>query len=220
MKKKDFEIIRSAAHIKELRNEKGLSQKELGEQLGFDRSLVTKYESGRVSQSAEFARKMSDMFGVSIDYILGKTEERNFDVTRLSNYTGKAEKFLRVPVIGTVKCGPNGFAYQYLDGMETLPDDGSHSDIVAFRCRGDSMTGLGIFEGDIAFVHIQPEVESGELAVVAVDGEEGMLKRVIRHGDTLLLESANAAYPTRVFTGSEMSTVRIVGKVLWVKKTF
>lgn len=220
MKKKDFEIIRSAAHIKELRNEKGLSQKELGEQLGFDRSLVTKYESGRVSQSAEFARKMSDMFGVSMDYILGKTENRNFDVTRLSNYAGKAEKFLRVPVIGTVKCGPNGFAYQYLDGMETLPDDGSHSDIVAFRCHGDSMTGLGIFEGDIAFVHIQPEVESGELAVVVVDGEEGMLKRVIRHGDTLLLESANAAYPTRVFTGREMSIVRIVGKVLWVKKVF
>lgn len=220
MDEQKLDFLAAAQHIKQLRLERGLTQEQLAEQLGLSRVTVTKYESGSITPSVPFAKKMAALFGVSTDYIFGRTEERNFDPSSLSNYAGRPDRYIRVPVIGTVKCGPDGFAYQYLDGMETLPDDGSHSDIVAFRCRGDSMTGLGIFEGDIAFVHIQPEVESGELAVVVVDGEEGMLKRVIRHGDTLLLESANAAYPTRVFTGREMSIVRIVGKVLWVKKVF
>lgn len=220
MDKKNLEVIRAAAHIRELRKEKGMSQRELGTILGFDRSLITKYESGGVPQSAEFARKMSDLCGVSMDYILGKTEERNFDPSRLANYVGRPERYIRVPVIGTVKCGPNGFAYQYLDGMEMLPDDGTHTDVVAFRCSGDSMSGLGIFDGDIAFVHMQPDVESGDLAVVVVDGEEGMLKRVVKKAGMVLLESANAAYPTRVFVGEEINTVRIVGKLLWVKKVF
>lgn len=215
-----LEVIKSASHIKALRTEHGLTQEELSDILDINRTTIGKYESGAIVPSGAYAKRLSQFFNVSTDYILGLTDEKRFDVSKLSNYAGRAESFIRVPVIGTVKCGPGGLAYQYLDGTETIPVGEKHSDIVAFRCSGDSMSGLGIFAGDIAFVHLQPVVDSGELAVVVVDGEEGMLKRVIRRGDALILESANPAYSSRVFIGDETNLVKIVGKVLWVKKTF
>lgn len=211
---KDFRT--SANRIKELRQSRGLSQNDLAAILNVSRTAIGKYEAAVSRPSSKNAEKMAAYFGVSVDFLLG----RAVDFRALSNYIGEADRFIKVPIIGSVKCGPGGFAYQYIEGMETIPADESHTDIVAFRCRGDSMNGLGIFEGDIAFVHLQPVIESGELAVVVVDGEEGMLKRVIRRGNALILESANPAYSSRVFIGDETNLVKIVGKVLWVKKTF
>lgn len=203
-----------------LLEDRGMKQADLAKISGIRASSISDWLSEKYIPKQDKIAVLAKALNVSPAWLMGYGEDNDFDVTRLKNYAGKAERFLRVPVIGTVKCGPNGFAYQYLDDMETLPDDGSHSDIVAFRCSGDSMNGLGIFDGDIAFVHLQPEVDSGSLAVVVVDGEEGMLKRVIVNPGMLLLESANASYPTRVFTGEEMNEVRIVGLVLWVKKVF
>ena len=193
---KDFRT--SANRIKELRQSRGLSQNDLAAILNVSRTAIGKYEAAVSRPSSKNAEKMAAYFGVSVDFLLG----RAVDFRALSNYIGEADRFIKVPIIGSVKCGPGGFAYQYIEGMETIPADESHTDIVA------------------AFVHLQPVIESGELAVVVVDGEEGMLKRVIRRGDALILESANPAYPSRVFIGDETNLVKIVGKVLWVKKTF
>lgn len=214
-----------ASNLRRLLAESGKKQADLAKYLGITNASVNDWVRGKKMPRIDKIDKICAFFVVNRSALMGSPgePEKNshaFDVTQLKNYAGKAEKFLRVPVIGTVKCGPNGFAYQYLEDVETIPDDGSHSDIVAFRCSGDSMSGLGIFDGDIAFVHLQPEVDSGDLAVVVVDGEEGMLKRVVVKPGLLLLESANASYPTRVFAGEETNIVRIVGRVLWVKKVF
>ena len=82
------------------------------------------------------------------------------------------------------------------------------------------MTGLGIFDGDIAIIRIQPEVENGELAVVIINGDEGTLKRVRKQEHMIILESSNPNYPPRVFAGEETNLVHIVGKVIEVRKQF
>ena len=125
----------------------------------------------------------------------------------------------KIPIIASVKCGPNGLAFEEDEG-HVMVDDSYHGNIKAFRCRGDSMTGIGIYEGDIAIVRMQEEVEDGALAVVVINGEEGALKRVRRHEDVLILESYNVAYPPRVFTGKEMNDVKIVGKVMETRRVY
>ncbi|WP_330999340.1 LexA family protein, partial [Pectinatus frisingensis] len=92
-------------------------------------------------------------------------------------------------------------------------------DIRAFHCKGDSMTGLGIFDGDIAVVRIQEDVENGELAIVVINGNEGTLKKVRKHDDVIILESANPAYPARIFSGKEANQIHIVGKVIEIRRT-
>jgi repressor LexA len=80
------------------------------------------------------------------------------------------------------------------------------------------MINEGIHDGDVAIVRIQDTVESGELAIVVINGDEGTLKKVHIQKDTIILESANPAYPARVFTGVDRAIVHIVGKVIETRR--
>ena len=65
-----------AQRIKELRKEAGLTQEELGEKLGLQKSAIAKYESGRVENiKRSTIQAMADLFGVKPSYILGFDEE-------------------------------------------------------------------------------------------------------------------------------------------------
>lgn len=91
------------------------------------------------------------------------------------------------------------------------------SECFYLRVVGDSME-PSITEGDLALIRKQDDVESGELAAVVINGEEGTLKRVIKKDGALILQAFNPAYPPRVFTGTDINTVRIAGKVIRTEK--
>lgn len=135
------------------------------------------------------------------------------DITKLSNYLGPVIENKKIPIIGTVKCGPNGLAFEDIDGYVYVDDDLT-GEIFALRCKGDSMKFEAIDDGDIAIVRRQDDVECGELAVVIVNGDEGTLKRVRKFDGGIILEAANPDYPPRIFTGEDLNKIKIVGKVL------
>src|SRR6056297_1614997 len=62
--------------LKYLRKEKDIYQKELAQNIGVSRSTITLYESGSRKPNLETLEKLADYFGVSIDYLLGKSTER------------------------------------------------------------------------------------------------------------------------------------------------
>lgn len=62
--------------IKILRQERGWTQEELGRQVNVKKAAISKYENGSVSPSIEMLSKLSKIFGVSTDYLLG-TEQNN-----------------------------------------------------------------------------------------------------------------------------------------------
>lgn len=206
--------MNTAEILKSLREQHGLSQQEVADKLGIDRTTYVKYESG----SSKPVRKLSELaalFGVTTDYLLGN----DVDPNKLSNYLGPVVENKKIPIIGSVKCGPNGLAYEYLEGY-IFVDDSLTGDVTAFVCKGDSMKDIGISDGDIAIVRRQRTIENGELAVVIINGEEGTLKRVRYHDNVMILEAANPAYPPRIFSGKEMNVVKIFGKVIQVRKNF
>lgn len=63
--------------IKDLRNEKGLTQEELGNLISRAKQTVSGYESGDISPNNKMVLKLADIFGVSYDYITGRTDVRN-----------------------------------------------------------------------------------------------------------------------------------------------
>jgi transcriptional regulator with XRE-family HTH domain len=64
-----------AERIKELRILSGLSQGKLGLQVGLSKHGISKIESGKNATSLYHAVKLADFFGVSIDYLVGRTDE-------------------------------------------------------------------------------------------------------------------------------------------------
>ncbi len=62
--------MKFAQILKRLRQENNWSQEQLAERIGVKRLAVGKYESGQTKPSAETLQKISEVFGVSIDYLL------------------------------------------------------------------------------------------------------------------------------------------------------
>ena len=65
--------------ISNLRGERcrqDLSQEELATTLGVSSATVRLWEAGTTKPSASNLLAMSDMFGCSVDYLLGRTDER------------------------------------------------------------------------------------------------------------------------------------------------
>lgn len=62
--------------IRKLREEKKITQVRLSIELEISQEMISAYESGKSYPSVKSLIKLRDIFGVSIDYILGLTEER------------------------------------------------------------------------------------------------------------------------------------------------
>ena len=202
------------SRLKELRKQHALSQTDFANILGIGQSTLSGWETGKFQIDDDSKKKIADYFDVSIDYLMGYS-----DIAQLPGYMGTVSENKKIPIIGSVKCGTNGLAFEYLDGYVSI-DESFSGNVVAFRCKGDSMKGVGINDGDIAIVRQQDDVESGELAVVVVNGDEGTLKRVRKFDGGIILEAANPDYPPRVFTGEDLNIIKIMGKVLETRKKF
>lgn len=61
--------------LKELREEKRLTQQEVATAIGGNQSNLAKWELGKVEPSASFVIKLANFFNVSTDYLLGRTDE-------------------------------------------------------------------------------------------------------------------------------------------------
>ena len=68
--------------LKELRIDRNLTQKQLSEMLDLSKNTVCEYEKGRAEPSIETLLKLSGIFGVSVDYLLGREDDfGNINVT-------------------------------------------------------------------------------------------------------------------------------------------
>lgn len=59
--------------IRDLREDRDLTQKQVSEYLLCDQSLYSKYEREERPLPLEYADKLADFYGVSVDYLLGRT---------------------------------------------------------------------------------------------------------------------------------------------------
>ena len=66
-------VIFMNLRIRDLREDADLKQRELAELLHCDQSLYSKYERGERPLPLDYADKLADFYGVSVDYLLGRT---------------------------------------------------------------------------------------------------------------------------------------------------
>ena len=62
--------------IRDLREDRDLKQRQVAEALLCDQSLYSKYERGERPLPLELAEKLADYFETSIDYLIGRTDEK------------------------------------------------------------------------------------------------------------------------------------------------
>ena len=83
---------------------------------------------------------------------------------------------------------------------------------------GDSMSPL-IDDGSKILIKKQTSIDSGQIAVVLIDGEDAVVKKV-KYGDNWIeLQSINPYYPPRRFENADVQKIQILGLVKEVSKT-
>ena len=196
--------------IKLLREENSFTQLDLATRLNCSKSVIGLYESETRKPSMEVLIKLSEIFNCSIDYILGKSDIRN---TNISN----SKQFYMCPVYGKISAGIPNWAEECLEGY--LPIDPNMFGIVNpeecffLKVDGESMN-KEIRNGAYALIRKQDIVENGEICAVLVNGFEATLKKFSKQGDLVILEpmSDDSSFTTQVY--SKDTQVKIIGKYI------
>lgn len=135
---------------------------------------------------------------------------------------------VKIGVFGDVAAGIpikqiDNFDPEDPDSWEEINRETAKSGIYfALKIKGDSMSPR-ILEGDIVIVRKQPMVESGQLAVVAINGDTATCKKVLwDEQGGMFLVSLNSAYPPRYFSAADVQNrITILGLVVELRaKTF
>lgn len=203
-------------NIKSLRKEKGMSQLELSKRLGVSRSTISMWEIGASQPDNDSLLRLAELFDTSADYLLGR------DIAPAIGMPICPAGENWIPVLGEVRAGqPIDAIEQILDFEQLTPEMAKNGKHVGLRVVGDSMEPK-FSEGDVVIVHLQPDIESGEIGIVIVDGDTATIKKVIKQGDGLMLVASNPAYPPRFFSSEEIATVPvcIFGKVVELRAKF
>lgn len=195
--------------LSQLRQEKGLNMREAARGLNMPYTTYVNYEKGTREPNSETLIALAEFYGVSIDYLLCKSSTPNSG--EIPPGFEPKPKMKKIPLIGSIACGDPITAMQNREGEIDAPED-MRCDF-ALRCKGDSMVGAGIHDGDAVYIRIQPEVENGEIAAVRI-GDEATLKRVYLHSDYIELRPENSAYESIIRRREDMNDVQIEGKAV------
>lgn len=198
--------------IKARREALGMTQEELADLLGYrGKSSVSKLESGQgdpgQSKVLAFARALK----TTPAYLMGWVEDPM--PTGIPSGFEPLPKTVKRPLVGSIACGEPITAEENVEGYVDVPED-THCDF-CLRCKGDSMIDAGIHDGDLVYIHIQPEVENGQIAAVRIDGE-ATLKRVFwdSANQVLQLVPANSSYMPKVYSGQALENVHVEGRAV------
>lgn len=200
--------------IKSRREQLGLTLDDISRQVGVAKSTIQRYETGKIETPKQpVLLSIANVLQVSLDWLMRKTDI----LSPLSPTLPLPDNILPlpatkpIPLLGTIACGTPILAQENIEEMLEAPEN-LHADF-ALRCKGNSMVGARIYDGDIVYIRQQPIVDNGEIAAVLIE-EEATLKRVYRYPDKLVLTPENPAYEPLVFTGPELENIRILGKAV------
>lgn len=198
--------------LRELRQERGLKQGDLALSVGVAQSTLSAWELGKFDIDTDSLRKLSEIFDVSVDYLIyNDNVRRRQTVNNFGNILPISTK--RVPLLGEIACGQPIYTNEEFGEFADVYDD-LRCDF-CLRAKGDSMVGAGIKDGDIVFCRQSEMVENGRVAAIGI-GDEATLKRFYYYPDQnrVILASENPAFPPMIYDGQSISEIRVLGEAV------
>ena len=121
-----------------------------------------------------------------------------------------------LPLLGRIAAGTP---------IEALSDPTNHIEIpasmvgsgehFALEIVGDSMTGVGIIEGDTVLIQRADNAHHGDIVVALINKQEATLKTLLREPGRIGLEAANPKYKTRYFNAGEVEVQGKLAGLIW-----
>ena len=129
---------------------------------------------------------------------------------------------IKIPVLGKVVAGiPIEAIEEILDYEEINLELAKTGDFFALQIKGDSMEPR-MQEGDVVIVRKQETVDTGDIAIVLVNGDEATVKKIKILNDGIMLIPFNSKYDPWEYTAEDIEKlpVKIIGKVVELRAKF
>lgn len=202
--------------IKIARITRGLTQEELGNMIGVQKSAIAKYESGRVVNIKRTTlQKIADVLDMNPSDLI-------FDDYTTSISDSGTATVKRIPVLGRVVAGIPIDAIEEVLDWEEIPESLARTgEFFALQVKGDSMSPR-IQEGDVLIVRQQNDADEGDIVIAQINGDTACVKRLLKQEDGIVLQSFNPAYSPMFFSKKAVNEkpVHIIGKVIENRQKF
>ena len=207
--------LNTGQKIKILREQLNLTLEQVGNIVGVGKSTVRKWETGEIANMRrDKIAALAKALHTTPAYLMDWKEE-----------TDKNEplaKGVTIPVLGYVRAGYPIYAEENIIDYEEISNAmAAKGEFFGLRVCGISMEPQ-IFEGDIVIVRKQPDIESGEIAVVLVNVSDGTVKKVTKSdkGIMLIPLNGNCDYEPHFYSNKEIQTlpVTIAGRVVEIRR--
>lgn len=215
-------------NLRYFRNQLQMTQSELAEKLGLQRTMISAYEDGRSEPKLSSLSIISSLFNISIDELLyrdiqeqGRKVSGQKDIKVLTIAVDDQDNE-KITMIGQKASAGylNGYADpEYMDSLPKfhLPNLSRHTTYRAFELSGDSM--LPLVSGTIiigSYVEQLRDISSGKTYVLVTVTEGVVYKRVFNYleeNGKLFLVSDNEQYKPYEVKGEDVLEV-------WEAKAF
>lgn len=195
-------------NLKNIMEKRKIDRNKLCEDLGFKYSTVSEWILAKKYPRIDKIEMLANYFGINkSDLIEDNSIESNAESL-------PANSIRMIPVFESVSAGFGAYASGEIIDYTPLyiESDYEAAETLCIKVKGDSMYPK-IEDGDIIQVHKQSVVDNGQIAVVLIDGEEGLVKKFYRERDYIKLISINPEYSPKIFEREEMNRLEIVGLV-------
>lgn len=211
-----------ARNIKALREDSGLTQVELGKKLETESMTISRWERSEIVRPhPKTVEQLCEYFGVTSGDLL--SENGYYAKTRGVSTIAPRPATGSLPIVGAAHAGDPSPAYE-LDGATLdCPEEYCREGNFFIRINGDSMD-RQLVDGTYALIDVHAQVNSGDIALVKVNGDDATVKRVKFMDGIAVLEpdSSNPNHRRRMIDSSdpESPEVRILGKVVYAVTRF
>ena len=190
---------------------KEISAAELSRLSGIRASSISDYLNAKYEPKQDKIDLMARALNVSPAWLMGYNTEQS---------TSRHAKGVRIPVLGRVAAGIPIEAVTDVDDWEEIPESMAKTgEYFALRITGNSMEPR-MLDGDVVIVKRQSDVDSGDVAVVLVNGNDATVKQITKSETGLTLIGWNlAVYTPRTYNKKECRDlpVSILGKVVEIR---
>ena len=196
--------------LKKMRIEKNLTQTDIAKMIYISQPAYSKYEMGTASPNPETLKKLAEVLNVSVDYLIG------------NDVPPERPGYVRIPVLGRVAAGiPIDAIEEVIDWEDISVNEVGNGEYFGLQIKGQSMEPK-ISDGDVVIVRRQPDVDSGDIAVVLVNGNDATVKRIKKSPQGVTLIPSNPAYEPMYYSNEEIESlpVTILGKVVELRAKF
>lgn len=211
-----------AKNIKYYMDSRGISRNKICDDLHIKYTTFSDWINAKTYPRIDKIEMLANYFKISkSDLVEDSSLSRHAVSTDTINFHPRVG--VKIPILGEVVAGTPISAIEDILGYEEItPEMAATGDYFCLKVKGASMEPQ-LFEGDILVIRQQPDVDSNEIAVVLVNGDEATVKQIKKATSGITLIGYNVAvYPPRFYSNKEIQDlpVTIVGKVVELRRPF